>query len=117
MDLDIELPLALGMLGAIFAVIFAVFKSKWIMKQDAGSPKLQQIGGYVAKGAMAFLFREYRVLVPFGLVAGSLLFLGNKGALRWEAVTFAIGATCSALAGFFGMKIATQANMRTTAAA
>ncbi len=117
MDLDIELPLALGLLGGIFAIFFAIYKSKWILSQSAGNEKLQKIGGYVAKGAMAFLFREYKVLVPFVIVAGTLLFLGNKGFLAWEAVTFAIGATCSALSGFFGMKIATQANMRTTTAA
>ncbi len=117
MDLDIELPLAIGLCGGIFAIIFAIFKSRWIMRQEVGDEKLRKIGGYVANGAMAFLFREYKVLVPFVIVAGCLLLLGNKGVLKWEAVTFAFGATCSALSGFFGMKIATQANMRTTTAA
>ena len=117
MDLDIELPLAIGLLGSIFALIFAFYKSKWIMKQEIGNAKLRKIGGYVAKGAMAFLFREYKVLVPFVAVAATLLLLGNKGVLRWEAVTFGIGAICSASSGFFGMRIATQANMRTTTAA
>src|SRR4051812_26455343 len=117
MDLDIELPLALGMLGGIFALIFAFYKSKWILRIPVKNEKLKKIGGYVARGAMAFLFREYKVLVPVVITAAALLLLGNKGVLRWEAVTFAIGATCSALSGFFGMKIATQANMRTTEAA
>ncbi|MBW8887080.1 MAG: sodium-translocating pyrophosphatase [Fibrobacteres bacterium] len=117
MDLDIELPLALGMMGGIFALLFAFYKSKWILNIPVENPKLKKIGGYVAKGAMAFLFREYKVLVPVVITAAALLLLGNKGVLRWEAVTFAIGATCSAVAGFFGMKIATQANMRTTEAA
>jgi K(+)-stimulated pyrophosphate-energized sodium pump len=117
MDLDIELPLALGLLGSIFALFFAFYKSKWIMKQEIGNAKLRKIGGYVAKGAMAFLFREYRVLIPFVIAAGTLLLLGNRGVLRWEAVTFALGAVCSASSGFFGMRIATQANMRTTTAA
>ncbi len=117
MDWDIHLPLAIGMLGGVFAIGFALWKSRWILRQDAGSEKLQRIGGYVATGAMAFLMREYRVLVPFGLGASALLLIGNHGVLRWEAVTFVLGATCSALSGFFGMKIATRANMRTTAAA
>ena len=117
MDLDIELPLALGFLGGIFALIFAFYKSRWILGIKVENEKLIKIGGYVAKGAMAFLFREYKVLVPVVLTAATLLFLGNKGVLRWEAVTFIIGATCSAMAGFFGMKICTQANMRTTEAA
>jgi K(+)-stimulated pyrophosphate-energized sodium pump len=117
MDLDIELPLALGVLGGLFAVIFALFKSRWIMAIVIKDEKLKRIGGYVAKGAMAFLFREYKVLVPFVIAAGALLLLGNRGVLRWEALTFAVGACCSALAGFFGMKVATQANTRTTQAA
>src|SRR4051812_11189806 len=117
MDLDIELPLALGLMGGVFALLFAFYKSKWILAIPVENQRLKKIGGYVAKGAMAFLFREYKVLVPVVITAAALLLLGNKGVLRWEAVTFAIGATCSALSGFFGMKIATQANMRTTEAA
>ena len=117
MDLDIELPLAIGVLGGVFALIFAFYKARWIMAQEIGDEKLMKIGGYVAKGAMAFLFREYKVLVPFVIAASFLLLLGNRGVLRWEALTFGLGASCSALAGFFGMKIATQANMRTTTAA
>jgi K(+)-stimulated pyrophosphate-energized sodium pump len=117
LDLDIELPLALGMLGGLFALLFAFLKSRWVLSLPVENEKLKKIGGYVAKGAMAFLFREYKVLVPFVLGASALLFLGNKGALQWEAVTFAFGAVCSAMSGYFGMKIATQANMRTTEAA
>ncbi|HLP41033.1 MAG TPA: sodium-translocating pyrophosphatase, partial [Fibrobacteria bacterium] len=117
MDLDVELPLAIGLLGGVFAILFAFYKSRWIMAQPIGDERLARIGGYVAKGAMAFLVREYKVLVPFAIAAASLLFLGNKGVLKWEALTFGLGAACSALAGFFGMRIATQANMRTTNAA
>ncbi len=117
MDWEIELPLMIGLAGGVFALGFAWVKSRWILRQDAGSEKLQRIGGYVATGAMAFLVREYKVLIPFGLIAAVLLLIGNRGALRWEALTFLLGATCSALSGFFGMKVATKANMRTTAAA
>ena len=117
MKSDMELALTIGLLGSLFALGFAFFKSRWILKQSAGSVQLQKIGGYVAKGAMAFLVREYKVLLPFVAVAASLLALGNKGVLRWEAATFGVGAICSAAAGFFGMRIATQANMRTTTAA
>jgi K(+)-stimulated pyrophosphate-energized sodium pump len=117
MDLDIELPLAIGLLGGVFALVFAWYKSRWINAQEIGDEKLRKIGGYVAKGAMAFLLRESKALVPFTVAAAALLLLGNKGVLRWEALTFGMGAACSALAGFFGMKVATQANMRTTHAA
>ena len=64
MDLDIELPLALGLMGGVFALLFAFYKSKWILNIPVENPKLKKIGGYVARGAMAFLFREYKVLVP-----------------------------------------------------
>lgn len=117
MDWNLHFPLAVGLLGGIFALAFAGLKSRWILQQSAGGEKLQRIGGYVATGAMTFLLREYKVLVPFGVIASALLFVGNHGVLRWEALTFILGAACSALAGFFGMKIATQANMRTTQAA
>ncbi|MBM3844670.1 MAG: sodium-translocating pyrophosphatase [Verrucomicrobia bacterium] len=112
-----EIALSIGLFGSLFALGFAFYKSKWILRQDPGGDRLRTIGGYVAKGAMAFLFREYKVLVPFVAVAALLLFFGNRGALRWEAVTFGIGAVFSAAAGYVGMRIATQANMRTASAA
>ena len=117
MDGNIELPLFLGMIGGLLALIYAVWKSRWILAMDVPDEKLRRIGGYVAKGAMAFLMREYKVLLPFALAASLLLLLGNQGVLKWEALTFLVGAACSGLAGFFGMKVATQANMRTTLAA
>ncbi len=117
MDVNIELPLFLGLAGGVLALIYAVWKSRWILALDVPDEKLKRIGGYVAKGAMAFLAREYKVLLPFALSAALLLFFGNHGVLKWEALTFLIGAFCSALAGYFGMKVATQANMRTTWAA
>ena len=109
--------LILGFAGAVLALLYAFYKSRWIKRQEVPDEKLRRIAGYVAKGAMAFLFREYKVLIPFVAVAASLLALGNKGVLRFEGLTFIAGAMCSALAGFFGMKVATQANSRTTTAA
>lgn len=117
MDLNIELPLALGLVGGAFALAYAANKSRWILKQTVPHERLNRISGYVADGAMAFLMREYKVLLPFVIGAGALLFMGNKGHLKWEAVTFVVGAFCSALAGFIGMKVATAANARTTWAA
>ena len=106
MDVNIELPLFLGLAGGVLALIYAVWKSRWILALDVPDEKLKRIGGYVAKGAMAFLAREYKVLLPFALSAALLLFFGNHGVLKWEALTFLIGAFCSALAGYFGMKVA-----------
>jgi len=117
MDGNIELPLIIGFGGGILALFYALWKSRWILALEVPDEKLKRIGGYVAKGAMAFLMREYKVLLPFAFVASLLLLLGNHGHLKWEALAFLVGASCSALAGFFGMKVATQANMRTTWAA
>ena len=66
---------------------------------------------------MTFISREYRALAPFVVVVAALLFLANQGALRLQALSFVIGALASALAGFFGMRIATQSNGRTAHAA
>jgi K(+)-stimulated pyrophosphate-energized sodium pump len=102
---------------AVIALIFALFKSAWINKQDPGNEKMQEIAGNIQEGAMAFLGREYRVISIFVIVVGVLLAVGNAkvGTSHWLiGVSFVCGAICSALAGFFGMRVATKANVRTT---
>ena len=96
--------------GSLLALGYAVVKTKWIYKQPVDNPKLKKISGYVADGAMAFLVREYKVLIPFVLFVAAFLAIANKGALRFQAVAFVVGATASALAGFIGMRVATAAN-------
>lgn len=107
---------AFGVVGLIAMAI----KSAWVTKQDAGEAKMQELAGYIAKGAMAFLKAEWRVLGYFAVIAAILL--GWSGTLVEEshpiiAVSFLIGAVLSASAGYIGMKIATKANVRTTQAA
>ncbi len=104
--------LALG--SGVLALLFAFFKSTWVNKQDPGTERMQEIGAAVREGAMAFLSREYKVLAVFVIAVAVLLVLGNEGNIKLVAVSFAVGAFCSGLAGFFGMRIATAANMRTT---
>jgi K(+)-stimulated pyrophosphate-energized sodium pump len=99
------------------AILIAALKTKWIFKQPRGSEKLQSISAHVAEGAMVFLKREYKVLLPFVLLVASFLALANQGYLRFQAISFLLGASCSALAGYIGMKVATAANSRTTEAA
>jgi K(+)-stimulated pyrophosphate-energized sodium pump len=103
--------------GSLLALGYAAFQSGWIFRQPVGNPKLVKIGGFVADGAMAFLTREYKVLIPFVLVVAAFLAIANQGALKFQAVAFVVGAAASALAGFIGMKVATAANSRTTHAA
>lgn len=103
--------------GGVLALIYAFSKAQWIYRQKVENETLTRISGYIAEGAEAFLVREYKVLLPFILIVAAFLALANKGAIRLEAVAFALGAVCSAASGWFGMKVATAANARTTTAA
>jgi len=107
---------ALGLLGILFMAI----KSAWVTKQDAGDENMQELAGYIAKGAMAFLKAEWKVLAYFVVIAGALLAWSGtlvETSSPVIAVSFIIGAVLSALAGYIGMNIATKANVRTTQAA
>ncbi len=101
----------------LFALLVARVKAAWIERQDPGTERMREIGASVREGAMAFLRREYKTLAVFVLVAAIVLALINSGWVRLVAVSFVLGAFTSALAGFFGMRVATSANMRTTSAA
>ena len=104
----------------IVALIFAFVKAKWVSRQDPGTERMVEISGYVRDGAMAFLKREYRVLAIFVLVVAVLLAIANWNSPDSSpiiAISFVLGAFSSALAGFFGMRVATNANVRTTNAA
>ena len=107
---------ALGVIGLIAMAI----KSSWVVKQDAGEANMQELAGYIAKGAMAFLRAEWKILSYFAIIAAILL--AWSGTLVEEshpliAVSFLLGAFLSAFAGYIGMRIATKANVRTTQAA
>jgi len=106
---------ALG--SGLVALVFAWWKTQWINRQDPGTDKMQEIGAAVREGAMAFLRREYKVLALVVVLVAILLAWINKGPVRLVAGAFVFGAFCSALSGFFGMRVATASNMRTTNAA
>jgi len=104
--------------SGVLALLFALWRSIWVSKQDGGNEKMLEIGQAVREGAMAFLSREYKVLAIFVVAVAILLFFGNRAqGSEMVAVSFIVGALCSGLAGYFGMKVATQANHRTTQAA
>ncbi|GIW71631.1 MAG: putative K(+)-stimulated pyrophosphate-energized sodium pump [Planctomycetota bacterium] len=109
---------AFGLLALVVAFLLAA----WVRRQDPGTERMQRIGAAVREGAMAFLSREYRVLSVFVLVVAALLVFGyarsdDPNATPVIAASFIYGAVSSALAGFFGMRVATSANVRTAAAA
>ena len=105
--------------SGVIAMLFSFWKTSWINKQDQGTDRMIKIGKSIADGAMAFLKAEYRVLAIFvAIVACLLAFAAQiKGDSMLISVSFLVGASCSALAGFLGMKVATKANNRTTHAA
>jgi len=107
----------------VIALLFAWARARWITRQDAGTEQMITIAGYIARGARAFLNREYRVIAIFvASVAIILVFTGlmsdsDTGQSPMVAVSFFVGALCSGAAGFIGMQVATKANVRTTNAA
>lgn len=113
---------ALGIVGLLVMAI----KSAWVSKQDAGDKNMQELAGYIADGAMAFLKAEWKVLSIFVVFAAALLAYsgtvhevhGKEIHSSWIiSIAFIIGAVFSATAGYIGMKVATKANVRTTQAA
>ena len=107
-------------LFGILALLFVYFKNRWVSKQDVGNEKMSKIAKHIADGAMSFLKAEYKVLAIFVLAVAILLYFKGsyeEGSNGMIALSFIIGAICSALAGFIGMKAATKANVRTTQAA
>jgi K(+)-stimulated pyrophosphate-energized sodium pump len=106
-------------LFGVMGLLYVVWKSAWVAKQDAGTDKMKKIAGHIAEGAMAFLKAEYKVLAIFVVCVAVLLAVtaNSETSSPMVGVSFALGAFCSALAGFIGMRVATKANVRTTNAA
>ena len=107
-------------LMGVTGLVVMVAKALWVSKQPAGEANMQELAGYIARGASAFLKAEWKVLGVFAAIAAVLL--AWSGTLvehsDWViAVAFLIGAFFSAFAGWIGMSIATKANVRTTHAA
>ena len=118
MNLEILL-LIIPALG-VLALLFTWWKTQEINATPEGSERMSKIAASIQEGAMAFLKAEYRILVIF--VAGVAVLLywsgsNNENSHALVAVSFAVGAFCSALAGYLGMKVATKANVRTANAA
>ena len=104
----------------ILALLFVFIKNSWVSKQKVGNEKMARIALNIADGAMSFLKAEYKILSIFVAAVAVLLFFKGQaevGSNGMVAVSFIVGAICSALAGFIGMKVATKANVRTTNAA
>jgi K(+)-stimulated pyrophosphate-energized sodium pump len=102
----------------VAALLFAWYKASYVARQDAGTERMKEIAGFIKVGAMAFLRREYSVLAVFAIAVTVLLVIANASrGTALVGLSFIVGATSSALAGYFGMRVATNANVRTTNAA
>ena len=104
----------------VVALLFTFWKTSQVTAADAGTERMQNIAKAIQDGAMAFLKAEYRVLAIFVICVAALLAWSgyeNESSDPLVAVSFVVGALCSALAGFLGMRVATKANVRTTNAA
>ncbi len=118
--MDVQSILIVVPLLGLVALMFTYIRSRWVSSQEVGGEKMALIARNISEGAMAFLKAEYRVLAIFVvLVAILLAFAGANEANSSPlvGVSFIVGAFCSALAGFIGMRVATKANVRTTNAA
>ena len=102
---------AVSVLGLLFALLLALK----VKRQAPGNERMQEIASAIHEGATAFLFAEYKIIVIFIAVIFLAIGFGLK---NWiEAVCFLVGALFSIAAGFFGMQVATLANVRTANAA
>jgi len=101
----------LGVLG----LLFAFFQAQKIQKEESGNERMQEIAHAIAEGAQAFLFAEYKILLFFVCSLFLCIGLGTRSWLSGAAFVF--GALLSTLAGYFGMRSATAANVRTAEAA
>ncbi|MDZ4169552.1 MAG: sodium-translocating pyrophosphatase [Coriobacteriia bacterium] len=102
--------------SAALGIGVAIYLATWVLKQDPGNEKMQEISKATQEGALAFLLREYRVLAIFAIVVAVIIVV-VPAMPPLTAVAFLTGAILSAAAGYFGMYVATRANARTAQAA
>lgn len=106
--------------AGLLALIVAYMLASKIGRQEPGNSKMQEIAHAIHQGAMAFLSREYRTLVIFVVALAAIIVIAGFTTETMHpstAIAFISGALCSVLAGYFGMNVATKANVRTANAA
>lgn len=108
------------MLVSLLALCYAFTLYRSVRKEDAGNRTMQELSGFIHEGAMAFLKREYRIIIIFIIIVAAVLAVlgmvpslqGIDGVGVSGAFCFVVGTLCSGAAGFIGMKAATAANAR-----
>ena len=107
---------------SIFAMLFAAWLARDVLKRDVGTPAMQEISNAIREGAEAFIKRQYLTIgilsiLVAALLCGAYLYAGKTELAIKTGVAFLFGAFCSALAGVIGMYISVRANIRTASAA
>lgn len=107
---------------SIVSILIAICFAWWVMKQDKGNPKMQEIAGHIKEGAQAFIKRQYKTIGILSIVTAIVIFGVYALVGKWDyathtSIAFLLGAFCSAIAGIIGMLVSVRANVRTAAAA
>jgi K(+)-stimulated pyrophosphate-energized sodium pump len=110
-------------ISGILAVLFAIFLARDVLKKDPGNKKMQEIGGMIFEGAMAFLKRQYRTIAFLAVITSLLIgfaigYFAKSFDIGFKtSLAFLLGAFCSAISGFIGMFISVKSNLRCASAA